>query len=51
MRSMAQVVNIMGLKGQMCHSKENVGLNDTSEKPTPSIGMKSLVPLPTANED
>jgi hypothetical protein len=50
MRSMAQVVNIMELKGKMCHSKENLGLNDTSEKPTSSIGTKSLVPLPIAND-
>jgi len=48
---MEQVENIMELKVQMCHSKETVGLNDTSEKPKPSIGMKSLVPLPIANED
>ena len=41
----------MELKVQMCHSKENVGLNETSENPTPSIGTKSLVPLRIANEN
>ena len=37
MKSMEKVVNIMDLKGQMCHSKENVGLNDTKDKPPRSM--------------